>query len=55
MAQDGEEIDGIKVVFLERLILPTSMLNTEELERAAEVAEELIDVEDHPEFKDIEY
>ena len=55
MVQDGKEINGIKMVPFEKLILPTEVLDGEQLDRAAEVVEEVVDVKNCPEFIDIEY
>ena len=50
MVQDGKEINGIKMVPFEKLILPTEVLDGEQLDRAAEIAEEVIDDKDYPRF-----
>lgn len=55
MVQEGEEIDGIKIASLQKLVLPTQLISKEELKRAVQVAEEVFDVKDYLEFIEIEY
>lgn len=54
MVRDEKEIDGIKIMPLQKLVLPTKSFNKEELDRAAKVVE-VIDVQDYPDFIEIEY
>lgn len=55
IAQDGKIIDGVKMIPLQKLILPTPLLSRKQLNRAREGVEEVVDVKDYRETIEIEY
>lgn len=55
IVQDGTIIDGVKMIPLQKLILPTQLLSQEELIRVREAVEEVVDVKDYREIIEIEY
>lgn len=55
MVQKGLEIGGIKLVSLQKLIIPIELLDPKQLYRVRELASEVIDVKAHPEVIEVEY
>jgi hypothetical protein len=55
MVNNGEEIDGLKMNQLHKLVIPIKLFNPAQFDRLKEVAVEVIDLSDYPDFIEVEY
>lgn len=55
MINKGEEIQGLNVVPLQKLVLPLEILSKDQVERARKSAGEVVDVKDYPDFIELRY
>lgn len=53
--KEGVEIGGIKMRSLEKLIIPTELLQPAQLAGLREIVDEVIDIESYPDFIEIKY
>lgn len=53
--REGVEIEGIKMVSLEKLIVPIELFKSAEADQLRDLVGEVIDLEDYPDFIELEY